>query len=107
MKKFDKIFARYYFSNRIQFEKIKSVDQPQIIKRVSLFSGIIMTLICVSSGFLALSYEGSGYDIQHMLLLNFEITVPMIWGIVIIGGILLIWEQILITKITMTKTLQV
>jgi len=99
--------AGYYFSKRIQFKNIKSANQPQIIKRVSLFSGTIMTLICVSSGFLALSFEGAGYDIQHMLRLNFEITVPMIWGIVIAGGILLIWAQILITKITMVKTLQV
>lgn len=100
------LFAGYYFGKKIGSEKISWDQHKKIINQVSLFTGLVMTLNCISSGFIALAGKGVGKDIQGMLGLGFEVTRPMIWSITLIGGIVLILIQILLTKITMIKTIK-
>jgi hypothetical protein len=66
-----------------------------------------MTLICISSGFLALAGEGAGGDIKGMLGLSFEVTKSMVLGITLIGGLSLILTEIILTRITMIKTIEI
>ena len=98
------LLAGYYFGKRICFENIKSEMQSKIINQVSLFSGLIMTLICISTGIIALTEEGIGENVQGMLGLSFEVTKTMIYTIVFVGGLGLIVAQYFITKITIQKT---
>jgi hypothetical protein len=101
------IIAGYYSGKRICFSKIKSEKHSKLINLVSLFTGLIMTLICISSGFLALSGNGAGDDIKGMLGLGFDVTKSMVWGITLIGGVSLILAQILLTRITIVKTIKI
>lgn len=100
------LLAGYYFGNRICSNKIQQDKHSKLINQVSLFTGLIMIFICISSGFIALVGSGVGYDIQGMLGLGFEVTKPMIWSITLIGGFVLILLQILLTRITMIKTIK-
>ncbi len=100
------LLAGYYFGNRICFNKVKSECYPKLISQVSMFSGLIMTLVCVSSGFLALVDFGAAGMIENVLGLKFEVTNLMMWGIVLVGGVLLILATILLTRITMIKTIK-
>jgi hypothetical protein len=65
-----------------------------------------MTLICISSGFLALVDNQAAGMIKEVLGLGFEVTKSMVWGIVLIGGLTLILANILLTRITMTNTIK-
>ena len=100
------LLAGYFFGNRICFNKVKSEKHSKLINQVSLISGLIMTLVCISSGFLALLDYGAAGMIENVLGLDFEVTNSMMWGIVLIGGLALILINILLTRITMIKTIK-
>lgn len=100
------LLAGYYSGNRICFNKMKSERHPKLINQVSMFAGLIMTLVCVLSGFLALMDFGAAGMIENVLGLDFEVTNSMMWGIVLIGGLILIIINILLTRITMIKAIK-
>jgi hypothetical protein len=100
------IIAGYYYSHRILFQKITSAEHYKLINQVSLSTGLIMLLICISSGFIALAGEGVGKDVQNMIGLRSEVTKSMILGITLIGGISLIIITVLLTKMTMIQILK-
>jgi len=99
-------FAGFYFSNRICIKNVESKNHSKIINQVVLFSGLIMTLICISSGSLALVNNEASGMIKEVLGLSFEVTRIMVWGIVFIGGLTLILANILLTRITMNITIK-
>jgi len=100
------LLAGYYFGNRICYNKVGLEKRPKLINQVSIFSGLIMTLVCISSGFLAIYDNGAAGMIQNVLGLSFEVTSPMLWGIVLIGGFILISINVLLTRFTMIKTIK-
>lgn len=100
------LIAGYYFGNRIISNKIQSQMRSKQINQVSLFTGLIMTLICVSSGIIGLTDKTTGENIQGMLGLDFEITKTMILTIIFVGGFSLIISQYLITRIAIIKTIK-
>ena len=100
------LLAGYYFGNRICFKDVTSDKQSKLINQVSLFTGLVMTLICISSGFLALVNNEAAGMIKEVLGLGFEVTTSMVWGIVLIGGLILILTNFLLTRITMIKTIK-
>lgn len=100
------LLAGYYFGNRICFNKVESEKHPKLINQVSIFSGLIMTTVCISSGFLAIYDNGAAGMIKNVLGLSFEVTHSMLWIIVLIGGAALISTNILLTRITMIKTIK-
>jgi hypothetical protein len=65
-----------------------------------------MTFVCVSSGFLAIYDNGAAGMIQNVLGLSFVVTKPMLWGIVLVGGLILVSTNIVLTRITMIKTIK-
>lgn len=100
------LLAGYYFGNRICFNKVESEKLPKLINQVSIFSGLIMTFVCISSGFLAIYDNGAAGMIQDVLGLSFEVTSPMLWGIVLIGGLILILVNVFLARYTMIKTIK-
>ncbi|MFZ1291000.1 MAG: hypothetical protein WAR79_12965 [Melioribacteraceae bacterium] len=98
--------AGYYFGKRICFREIKTEIETKIMNRVSLFTSLIMTLICISTAIIALTEKEIGKEIQGMLGLNFEITMTMIYIIIFVGGLGLIVAEYYITKLTMEKTIK-
>jgi hypothetical protein len=65
-----------------------------------------MVVICIASGIIALSSKDVGFDVRSMMRLGFEVTRPMLWGITLLGGIFLVWLQIMVTRITMKMVLK-
>lgn len=100
------LIAGNYFGNRIVAGKLPSEKQSKQIKQVSIFTALIMALICISSAVIGLTDKFIGANIQGMLHLHFEITKPMIWAIVLVGGVSLIIVQYVITKWTIQKTIE-
>lgn len=98
------LVAGYYFGRRIHYLKIPWTEHPGIINWVSIFSTFIMTLICISSGWIAMAGDGVGKDLQGMFGLHFEVTKPMVLAVVLIGGIFLIVSQYFLTKMTLKET---
>ncbi|MEJ2616236.1 MAG: hypothetical protein P8Z35_14860 [Ignavibacteriaceae bacterium] len=98
--------AGYYFGKRVCFRNIKSGMYSKIINKVSLFTGLIMALICISSGLIALLDNYTGSTIKGMLGLGFDVTKEMIFTIIIIGGLGLILTEYFITKLTMQRTIK-
>lgn len=100
------LIAGNYFGNRIVSGKLPSEIQSKQIKQVSIFTALIMALICISSAVIGLTDEFIGANIQGMLRLNFDITKPMIWAIVLVGGFCLIITQYVITRWAIQKTIE-
>ena len=100
------LLAGYYFGKRICFNKVESEKHPKLINQVSIFAGLIMTFVCISSGFLAIYDNGAAGMIQNVLGLSFEVTSSMLWVIVLIGGFILISINVLLTRFTMIKTIK-
>jgi len=100
------IIAGYYYGKRITTTDIPEEYYPGIIHKVSIFTGLFMTLICIASGFIGLSGRGVGSEIQSMLGLKFEVTRSMLWEITLIGGIILVLVEVLLTRIVMQKTIE-
>lgn len=100
------LIAGNYFGNRIVSGKLPSEIQSKQIKQVSIFTALIMALICVSSAVIGLTDEYTGANIQGMLRLDFEVTQPMLWAIALVGGLSMIIVQYVITKWTIQKTIK-
>ena len=96
------IIAGYYFGIKITSKRISLAQSETIMKRVSLFAGMIMLLICISTGTIALRERTLGSELQNMLSLGSEVTRNMIIAVVFIGGTALVVTQYYLTKITMT-----
>jgi len=95
------IVAGYYFGRKFQNQEIAGAKISIQINRLSLFTALVMTLVCCDSGFVGLAGDGVGSEVQHMLHLSFEITRPMLWGITLIGGAGLVLLTVLLTRVTM------
>jgi hypothetical protein len=100
------IVAGYYFGRKFQNQEIAGAKISIQINRLSLFTALVMTLVCCASGFVGLAGDGVGSEVQHMLHLSFEITRPMLWGITLIGGAGLVLLTVLLTRVTMVGRLE-
>lgn len=98
--------AAYYFGTRLISKKVQPEIHSRHIHQVSLFTALVMALICASSAFIALTDRFTGNNLQGMLGLDFEVTQVMIYVLVIVGGFGLIVFQYYITKLTLIRTLR-
>lgn len=61
--------------------------------RLSMFTTSVLTLACVASAYLALADPHTGANLEGMLGLSFPVTVPMIIGLILVGGFLILAIQ--------------
>jgi hypothetical protein len=87
-------------ANRMQ-EKITSE-----IKKVSIFTSIIILFFSIASAYLALSDPYTGSNLKGMFNLPFDVTQEMIYALIIFGGLLLVFGQYWITKLTCAYVLK-
>jgi hypothetical protein len=75
-----------------------------LVQRVSLQTCILttalMALVCAASAFFALTSSSTPSDLRGMLGLSFEITQPMIWGLILVGGAGLLAVNWLLTSLS-------
>lgn len=93
--------AAGYYCARRRMESIHGQPSPN---RVATVSAAAMAGICTLSAFFALSSDSTPYDLKNMLHLQFNISIPMLWAAIVIGGIALIALQFYITKLVYIKT---
>lgn len=100
------VVAGYYFGKKIIDNNIPLVEQAPISNRVALFTGIIMSLICISSGIIAMIDKYTGKDLQGILRLQYEVSKTEIIAIIVIGGLALATAEYFLTKAVIIKTLK-
>jgi hypothetical protein len=100
------LIAGYYYGKKIEYQNISPDKMPAVIKKISLFTCLIMSLICLSSAVIALMDESTGENLRLMFGLNFPVTKAMILAIILFGGFILILSQFFVTKLVMTKTIK-
>lgn len=98
------LVAGYYTGRRITVKNIVPPQKEKLIRNVSLFSTLIMLMICISSAFIALREKTIGEELQGMLGLNFVPRKGLIIAGIIIGGSALIIIQYFITRIMIVQT---
>lgn len=69
----------------------------QLTRRTQLFTTGVMALICAASAFLALRDPTTAANLEGMLRLSFEVTQPMIVGLIAVGGSGLLLVQWILT----------
>jgi hypothetical protein len=94
------VAAGLYVGRRLRFEKADSGEFRRRIGRAARFTAWVMFFVCASSGVLALLNPSTGFDLGRMLHLGFQVTRPMIVGLVFVGGLGLIAGQFHMTRLS-------
>jgi hypothetical protein len=63
---------------------------PKRVCAISTVSTLILFLLCVSSAVLALRESSICSQVKGMLHLPFDVTVGMVWGLILVGGSVLL-----------------
>jgi hypothetical protein len=61
------------------------------ILRASMISTGFMLLVCIASAFFALTSPSTPQDLRGMLGLHFEISPSLLWGLILAGGLVLLF----------------
>jgi hypothetical protein len=101
------LIAGYYYGIKINRKNFTTQEIENIKKRVPLFSGSIMVLICIASALIALTEKTIGLELQGMLGLKFGVTKGMVIALILIGGATLIITQYYLTKIAITLAIKI
>jgi len=70
----------------------------------SLFTSLVLLFLCISTAALTLNERNFGRELQHMFRLPFAITRPMLWSLILVGGVLLLAVQYCITSYFIAKS---
>ena len=92
------ITAGLYIGRRMCHQNANTEEFNRNVKVASIFATIVMAIVCLSSALLALSERNLSAQLESMFRLNFEVTWPMIIGIIVLGGTALILSQYWLTK---------
>lgn len=98
------IFAAIYIARRASLGKWDNARFRRNLDHTARFAVAVLLLICIESAYLALSDTHTANNISGMLGLNFEMTAGTLWGIVIIGGLLLLGFQYWVVRFVGAKT---
>jgi hypothetical protein len=64
----------------------------------------LLALVCAASAFFALMSPSTPADLRGMLRLGFELTPAMIWGLILVGGAVLLVINWMLTTLTIHLT---
>jgi len=98
--------AGSYWGKRILTENTAMERRPLLAKRASLFTGMVMILVCFASAVIALNDPYTTDNLRSMFGFGFEITRPMLLALIGFGGSLLVSGQYLGTRATILATLR-
>jgi hypothetical protein len=71
----------------------EGVDASRVQKagrRTAAFTTSVLAMVCIASASVALASASTAHDLQGMLRLQFEVTLPMIVGLIVGGGSVLL-----------------
>ncbi len=87
------IIASIYTTRKTIMNNEKEEILKKNLNNTALFCSSILLFFCICSAYLALKDPYTGENIKGMLGLNFEVTETIIYGIIIIGGLILLALQ--------------
>ena len=93
--------AGYLMGRRLVISRADEEQINQLGRWTQVFTTAVLGLFCLASAALALRDPSTGANLRGMLGLGFEVTTPMIWGIILIGGGLLLALEWVLTEIAM------
>ena len=76
-------------------------DAPRFslrLRHTQVFLFLLLLMVCAASAVLALGDPYTAANLEGMFSLNFQVTVPMLAGTVLLGGALLLGLQFLMVK---------
>ena len=94
------IIAGLFTGIKLRYFNLDKINKLNAINNISYFSVIVLFVLCIISAYFALASSSTQNDLKGMLNLNFEVTRNMILGLIIIGGLILLFIQYWITKFT-------
>lgn len=96
------VIAGYYQAKRLIYRSGLHDYQTEITTTARFTTGV-MGVVCLFSAGFALLSKSTPDDLKSMLHLTFDVSQSMLIGLILVGGILLILLQYILTRIVMTK----
>lgn len=90
--------AGVYAGRRFRYLKADRGQFTKKVGKVSVFTSVVMFLICCFSACLALTDPYTPENLQGMLGLDFTVTKGMVVGLIFIGGVFLVLLQYWLTE---------
>lgn len=91
--------AGLFIGRKASAQRMDAATGQRLISRTRWFTTGVLGLICAASAWFALNSPSTAADLEGMLMLPFEVTLPMIWGLIAVGGaLLLVAHWLLFTK---------
>lgn len=88
---------------------IRKLPKEETIKNTKLMNRVstaILFLLCVCSAALALSDSTICSQIKGMLNLSFDVSMGMIWGLILVGGSFLLLFQYFLSKLVSKRVIK-
>ncbi len=99
------LLAGFYYGKRMVYQQIDPDLYSKYTDKISWFTTITMSFICLASALIALSDKYITGNVQGMLNLDTEPSQSIIWLIILLGGFFLIAIQYFITKFIIGKAI--
>jgi hypothetical protein len=93
------VAAGWYAGRRAKVASIGPDGLKKPMGKAILVSTAVLFAFCAASAWIALADSYTAANLQGMLNLGFPVTTGMIWGIILIGGALLLVMQALAAKL--------
>jgi uncharacterized protein YneF (UPF0154 family) len=94
------VIAGIYIARRIINRNLEKREIKNKVMVTSMFSSIIILFISILSAYFALKDPYTAANLEGMFNLSFSLSLEMIIGLIIAGGLLLVLFQYLVTKKT-------
>lgn len=89
----------YIAAKRCAVLKMPQAQAKKSAGRFNLFYLGVLVFLCVATAFLALGEPSITAQVKGMLGLPFEVTMGMIWALILVGGTLLVLFQYFTTRL--------
>jgi hypothetical protein len=99
------LLAGVYAARRASAEGLDRARAVAYLRRVAWFCVLVLALACAASAALALRDPYTSDNLRGMLGLSFKVTAAMIYGLILVGGGLLLAAEYWLVKLVGLKTL--
>jgi hypothetical protein len=96
--------AGMFMGGRVARQTADSEEVRRMKRNTCVFTTAVLAGVCCISAFVALVDPNTGSELQSMLGLHFEVTRSMLAGLIVMGGISLLFMQWWITGKTTIRT---
>jgi nicotinamide riboside transporter PnuC len=96
--------AGYYWARKLVNNNPDKVVLREEKTKVSVFTALIMGLICLLSAYFAFTDVHTAANLKGMFNLSFEVSNGMLIGVSIAGGVILFVSQYFLTDVAFEKT---